>query len=82
MKLQLNLATSPQANNRPFIAYSALIGTLGVLALIVLSFAAYRSWHSNRELRADMSRWEDSIRRDQQRQRELAAEFRTPAARF
>ena len=80
MRLQLNLATSPEANNRPFIAYSALIGTLGVLALIVLSFAAYRSWHSNRELRADMSRWEDSIRRDQQRQRELAAEFRTPAA--
>jgi len=80
MRLQLNLATAPQANNRPFVVYSALIGTLGVLALVLLSFAAYRSWHANRELRTDMARWEDSIRRDQQRQRELAAEFRAPAA--
>lgn len=80
MRLQLNLATAPQPNNRPFLAYSALIGTLGVLALASLSFAAFRSWHANRELRTEMARWEDSIRRDQQRQRALAAEFRAPAA--
>jgi Tfp pilus assembly protein PilN len=80
MRLQLNLATAPQANNRPFVAYSALTGTLGILALVLLSVAAYRSWHSNRELRTDMARWEDSIRRDQLQQRELAAEFRAPAA--
>jgi Tfp pilus assembly protein PilN len=80
MRLQLNLATAPQPNNRPFLAYSALIGTLGVLALALLSLAAFRSWHANRELHADMARWGDSIRTDQQRQRELASVFRTPGA--
>jgi Tfp pilus assembly protein PilN len=80
MRLQLNLATAPQPNNRPFLAYSALVGTLGVLALAVLSFASYRSWHANRELHGDMARWEASIRTDQQRQRELANDFRAPAA--
>jgi hypothetical protein len=80
MRLQLNLATAPQPNNRPFLAYSAVFGTLGVLALAVLSFAAFKSWRANRELHADMSRWEVSIRTDQQRQRELAGDFRGPAA--
>src|ERR1700689_5020956 len=80
MRLQLNLATAPQANNRPFLVYSALLGTLGVLALAVLSLAAFRSWHANRELHADMARWETSIRTDQQRQRDLGSGFRTPGA--
>ena len=76
MKLQLNLATAPQPNNRPFLAYSALIGTVGVLALALLSFAAFKSWRDNRALRADIARWEDSIQADQQRQRTLASDFR------
>jgi hypothetical protein len=80
MRLQLNLATAPQANNRPFVAYSALLGTLGVLALAVLFLATFRSWRANRELHADMAGWEASIRTNQQRQRELAADFRSPEA--
>ena len=80
MKLQLNLSTAPQPNNRPFLAYASLIGTVSVLALVVLSVAAYRSWHANRELHADMARWEDSIQADQQRQRSLASDFRGPSA--
>jgi hypothetical protein len=79
MNLQLNLSTAPQPNNRPFIAYSALVGVVGVIALAVLSVASFRSWHANRELHADMSRWSNSIEADQERQRVLAAEFRTPA---
>jgi hypothetical protein len=80
MRLQLNLATAPQPNNRPFLAFSAVLGTVGILALAVLSFAAFNSWHANRELHADMSRWEASIRTDQQRQRDLATDFRGQAA--
>jgi hypothetical protein len=80
MKLQLNLATAPQPNNRPFLAFSALLGTVGVLALAVLSFAGFRSWRANRELHGDIDRWEASIRTDQERQRELASDFRGPAA--
>jgi len=76
MKLQLNLATSPQPNNRPFVVYSALLGTLGVIALAILSLASYRSWRANRDLHADMARLSDSIEQDQRLQQSLAAEFR------
>ncbi|MBZ5695020.1 MAG: hypothetical protein LAN36_06640 [Acidobacteriia bacterium] len=80
MKLQLNLATAPQANNRPFLAGVAIGGTVGLVALVVLSHAAFRSWESNRELRADTARWEDQIRVDQHKQQELSAYFREQAA--
>src|SRR3984885_8523287 len=78
MNLQLNLATAPQPNNRPFVAYSALLGVVGIIALALLSLAAIHSWHANRDLHADMNRWSSSIEADQERQRALAAEFRTP----
>ncbi len=57
------------------------IGTLGLLALLVLSHAAYTSWQSNRELRADISHWQDQIQADRQKQEELEQYFHTPAAR-
>jgi len=78
MNLQLNLSTSPQPNNRPFVAYSALLGIVGVVALAVLSVAAFRAWHSNRTLHQDINRWTTAIENDQARQRSLANEFRTP----
>lgn len=78
MNLQLNLATSPQPNNRPFIAYSVLLGSVGLIALALLSAASYRSWRANRDLRTDMARWSASIETDQRRQRALASEFRSP----
>ena len=59
MKLRLNLSTTPQENNRPFLAGAIAVGTIGLLALLILSHAAYTSWQSNRELRADISRWQD-----------------------
>ena len=80
MKLQLNLSTTPQPNNRPFLVYASLIGTVGIVALVLLSVAAFRTWHANRELHADMARWEESIRDDQQRQRSLASDFSGPSA--
>ncbi|HKV05699.1 MAG TPA: hypothetical protein VJO53_11405 [Candidatus Acidoferrales bacterium] len=80
MKLELNLATAPQANNRPFLAGAVLTGTLGLLALVLLFHAAYRSWLSSRALRADTARWEAQIRADQQRQQDLAAYFRGSSA--
>jgi Tfp pilus assembly protein PilN len=81
MKLRLNLATAPQANHRPFLAAAALGGTLALLALALLSHAAYRSWQSNRELRADTARWEEQIRADRRKQQDLDAYFRSAAAR-
>jgi hypothetical protein len=81
MKLRLNLSTTPPVNYRPFIVGSAVLGTVGLLALILLSHAAYTSWQSNRELRADIGRWEQQIQVYRQKQQELDFYFKTPAAR-
>ena len=80
MKLRLNLATAPQENNRPFIAGASAIAVVGLLAFALLSRAAYTSWRASRDLRADTARWQDQIRRDQQRRQELETYFHSPAA--
>lgn len=80
MKLRLNLSTTPQENNRPFLAGAALVGALGVLALLILSHAAYRSWQSNRMLRSDLVRLQDQIQLSQREQQDLAVFFRSAGA--
>lgn len=81
MKLRLNLSTTPQENRRPFLAGAGLVGTIGVIALVILAQSAYRSWQSNRQINADISRLEGQIRASTEQQSELAAYFRTPDAR-
>ncbi len=80
MKLRLNLATSPQANNRPFLAGAVLVGVLALIALGLLSYSAYNSWVASRDLRAEMAGWESKIRADQVRHEELQSYFREPHA--
>lgn len=80
MKLHLNLATAPEPNKRPFLAGAAVLGTIAVIALALLSLAAYHSWQSSRELRAEIAGRQEEIRRAQDRQRELQAYFRSPGA--
>jgi Tfp pilus assembly protein PilN len=80
MRLQLNLATSPQANNRPFLAGAGVAGTLGLLMFVLLSHAAFSSWRANRELRGQMAQWQDQIRADRLKQQDLEQYFRSPAA--
>ena len=80
MKLRLNLSTTPQVNNRPFLAGAVLAGTVGFLSLLILSHAAYRSWQSSRALRTDTAYWREEIRIEQERQQALGAYFKTPAA--
>jgi hypothetical protein len=79
MNFRLNLATAPQANNRPFLAGAVLAGTLGVAALVLLSHAAYDSWRASRELREETAHWQEEIRNDRQQQQDLDAYFRTPS---
>lgn len=80
MKLRLNLSTTPQENNRPFLAGAALVGTLGLFALLILAFFSYRSWQSNRALRADMARWQKQVQAEEQQQASLNNFFHSPGA--
>ncbi|HUJ32425.1 MAG TPA: hypothetical protein VLY23_14160 [Candidatus Acidoferrum sp.] len=81
MKLQLNLSTTPQENRRPFLAAATLIGAIGLVALVILSQAAFRSWRSNRQMHSDISRLESEIEASSRQQQELENYFRTPEAR-
>jgi len=80
MKVRLNLSTTPPENKRPFLAGAVVVGTVGVLALAILSHAAYESWRANRMLRADMARLEDQIQADSAKRQALETYFRSPAA--
>jgi Tfp pilus assembly protein PilN len=81
MDLRLNLATTPQANNRPFIAASAVGGAVALIALIVLAHAAYADWQSQRELRAQTAGLQQQIRASEIQQQQLAAYFRGEEAK-
>ncbi|MGH9739793.1 MAG: hypothetical protein ACRD4X_14590 [Candidatus Acidiferrales bacterium] len=81
MNLRLNLATSPQSNNRPFVAGSLLGAAAALIALLLLAHAAYSSWQNQRELRAENSALQSQIRESQTQQQALAAYFRSPQAK-
>jgi len=76
MKISLNVATSPQENNRPFIAGATACGAVALIALVLLSHAAYASWRANLELRADIARYESQIRANEAKQQELRTFFK------
>ncbi|MGH9714783.1 MAG: hypothetical protein ACRD5M_15930 [Candidatus Acidiferrales bacterium] len=80
MKLHLNLTTAPRENKRPFMAAAALIGTVALLALLVLSHFAYKSWRANREIRVEIARLQNNIRVNEQEQRTLETYFQSPQA--
>ncbi|MGH9717008.1 MAG: hypothetical protein ACRD4R_09830 [Candidatus Acidiferrales bacterium] len=81
MKVQLNLATAPQANNRPFLAASALVGAISLIALLLLAHATYSSWQDQRQLRSEINALQSRIHVSEIRQRQLAAYFNGPQTR-
>jgi Tfp pilus assembly protein PilN len=80
MKLQLNLATTPQENHRPFLVAAVVTGTVGVLVFVVLAHATYKSWRASRVLRTDIAHLENQIQADRQHRQDLLTYFRGAAA--
>jgi Tfp pilus assembly protein PilN len=80
MKHTLNVGTTPQANNRPFVAGAVFVGVVALLALGILARQSYVSWQANRELRSEIGALQDHIRDSEAKQQDLAAFFRTPGA--
>jgi Tfp pilus assembly protein PilN len=81
MKLRLNLSTAPLDNKRPFLAAAGALGVVGLLVFVLLGHAAYTSWRSSRDLRAEISRWQGEIRVNREKQAALEAYFQTAQAK-
>lgn len=75
MKLRLNIATSPQENNRPFIAGAVLIGAVALVTLVILARQTYVTWQSNIQLRSETARLQTQIAEKQVEQQQLKAYF-------
>ncbi len=80
MQLRLNLSTAPRENKRPFLAGAGLLGTIGLILLLILSQQAYQSWRANRDIRRNIADLERQIQVSEQKQSALEAYFRTPQA--
>jgi type IV pilus assembly protein PilN len=75
MKVRLNLSTSPLESNRRFALGATVIGTIAIVALLVLSYRTYSVWHSDNALRARQDALAIQIGRLQQQRQGLADFF-------
>jgi hypothetical protein len=79
MKIRLNLATTPLESNRSFIAGAAVVGGLGILAMLILSLHAYSVWRTNAELRAEQAKLERDMNRMQAARTQIEDFFNQPS---
>lgn len=75
MKVRLNLSTSPLESNRKFALGASVIGTIAILALVVLSYRTYSVWKSDKVLRARQDALELQIAKLQQQRQGLSQFF-------
>lgn len=78
MKVRLNLSTSPLESNRRFALGASVVGTIAVLALLVLSYRAYSVWRSDKVLRAREDALEVQIANLQKQRQSLSVFFENP----
>ena len=78
MKVRLNLATSPLESNRRFALGAGVIGTIAVVALLVLSYRTISVWRSDKVLRARQDALELQIAQLQQQRQGLSQFFENP----
>jgi hypothetical protein len=81
MRLQLNLSSSALENKRPFLVGAGVLGTVGLLTLLLFGHAAFSSWRANRQLRGEIASWQAKIVDYQQKQNALQNYFQTPQAK-
>jgi type IV pilus assembly protein PilN len=75
MKVRLNIATSPLESNRRFIVGAVAIGSLALLALVLLSRQAYTEWSGDKAFRTRQAAYERQIGSLQQQRQSLADYF-------
>jgi type IV pilus assembly protein PilN len=75
MKVRLNLSTSPLESNRRFALAASVIGTIAVVALLVLSYRTFSVWRSDKVLRARQDSLELQVAKLQQQRQGLSDFF-------
>ncbi len=78
MKVRLNLSTSPLESNRRFTLGASVVGTIAVLALLVLTYRTYSVWKSDKDLSARQDALELQIAKLQQQRQALSVYFENP----
>src|SRR5579872_61085 len=78
MKVRLNLATAPLEGNRGFLFGAGLIGGLGVIAMLLLSWHAYSMWRSNTATRLEEARLDADMTRVRAERADLEDFFNRP----
>jgi Tfp pilus assembly protein PilN len=78
MKVRLNLSTSPLESNRRFALAAGVIGTIAIVAFLVLSYRTYSIWKSDKELRSRQDALGTQIARLQQQRQNLSGFFENP----
>ena len=81
MKVRLNLATAPLESNRRFIVAAYTAGTLGILAMLVLSWHAYTAWKSNTAMRAEQAELQADMQTLRAERTDLQTFFNQPDIR-
>ena len=78
MKVRLNLSTSPLESNRRFALAATVIGTIAVVALLVLSYSTFSAWRQDRISSARQESLELRIAGLQQQRQSLSDFFENP----
>jgi Tfp pilus assembly protein PilN len=75
MRIRLNLATSPLENDHRFVFGAAIIATIGVVALIGLSWKAYSVRRADQARRAEVAEIQNEVNALNQRRQSLESFF-------
>jgi len=75
MRIRLNLATAPLENDRRFVFGAAIVATVGVLALVGLSWKAYNVRQADKERRAEVSAIQNEVNSLSDRRQSLESFF-------
>ena len=75
MKIRLNLATSPLESNRRFAVGAALVGTVAIGALLLLSWRVYTASRADRDHRVKMAALQRDIAQLHEQRRKLEEFF-------
>ena len=78
MKVRLNLASAPLEKNRRFVVFSTVIGSVGLVSMLLLAWNVYSMRRSNTAIRLEQARMESDMQTLRRRRAELEVFFNRP----